>query len=384
MSFRHLDDAVLADVRDAAIEIRLYTEGNMEALGSDINPAFWGAIRGGGHQIAKLSVALNELNGVKNLVGGEVPMKRFLTMAIVLAAGRPQENVFRKALAICSEDTVPPNVAIDLSDVPRNTSGELEIQIDRDETLEVGFLHRGAEASRSVARLSVHRHFDGQPSFVSGDKADLGNGTGWIIAPDLIATNHHVVAARMPNESPASEQDFVAQGKSTSIQFDFYDDQHETIAVDSVECLVSAGQLDYALLKTPPGAITRPPLRLRNQTLTKSPAAALGARVNLLQHPDGKPMRLGFRNNFVITGSPDRLSYLTDTAGGSSGSPVFDDDWLVAALHRGWRPTANPVMIWGKEIHQENYGTPIQLILDDVKARAPDVHSLIENAQTQP
>ena len=65
------------------------------------------------------------------------------------------------------------------------------------------------------------------------------------------------------------------------------------------------------------GTSDRSPLRLRTNPLLRPATSALRERVNVLQHPNGDPMRLGFRNNFVVTGSVARLSYLTDTAGGS-------------------------------------------------------------------
>jgi hypothetical protein len=54
-------------------------------------------------------------------------------------------------------------------------------------------------------------------------------------------------------------------------------------------------------------------------------------------------MRLGFRDNFVVVGDDDGLSYLTDTQFGSSGSPVCDDHWFVAALHSGSRTAATSI-----------------------------------------
>jgi endonuclease G, mitochondrial len=109
---------------------------------------------------------------------------------------------------------------------------------------------------------------------------------------------------------------------------------------------------------------------------------ALRERVNVLQHPLGEPMRLGFRNNFVVTGSAERLSYLTDTAGGSSGSPICDDLWFVAGLHRGWATIkGDPVSVWGKEIRQENYATPIALILADIAAKDPALRAEIDAGQ---
>ena len=85
---------------------------------------------------------------------------------------------------------------------------------------------------------------------------------------------------------------------------------------------------------------------------------------------------------FVVTGSESKLSYLTDTAGGSSGSPICDDPWFVAALHRGFMTIpGGPVTVWGKSISQENYGTPIGLVLQHLAANHPDLHAEIEAGQ---
>src|SRR5262249_10531744 len=93
---------------------------------------------------------------------------------------------------------------------------------------------------------------------------------------------------------------------------------------------------------------------LRTNPIAKPKDRALRERVNVLQHPNGDPMRLGFRNNFVVTGSESRLSYLTDTPDGSSGPPICDDAWFVAALHRAWTTiTGAPLTVWGKAISPE-------------------------------
>jgi hypothetical protein len=89
-------------------------------------------------------------------------------------------------------------------------------------------------------------------------------------------------------------------------------------------------------------------------------------------------MRLGFRNNFVVTGTAERLSYLTDTDGGSSGSPLCDDAWFAAGLHRGFTAIeGGPVQVWGREISQENYGTPVPRIMAHLAEHHPDLHAEI-------
>ena len=88
-----------------------------------------------------------------------------------------------------------------------------------------------------------------------------------------------------------------------------------------------------------PGAASRPlsdsgipPGRPRAAELKR------GSRLNIIQHPQGDSKRIAIRSNFYFdfhstAQEPDRLRYLTDTEPGSSGSPVFGDDWRVVALH---------------------------------------------------
>jgi endonuclease G len=204
-----------------------------------------------------------------------------------------------------------------------------------------------------------------------------------MIGPRLLITNYHVINARTPRESSASEADFKLQAASTQADFDFYQEGDTALTtVSALECAAADGELDYAVLRLDAAAAGREPFRLRANPLTRPQGSALQERVNVLQHPNGDAMRLGFRNNFVVTGSSERLSYLTDTRGGSSGSPICDDAWFVAGLHRGWANIeGEPVKVWGKEIRQENYGTPMGLILAQLQAAHADVHAEIVAGQ---
>jgi V8-like Glu-specific endopeptidase len=61
-------------------------------------------------------------------------------------------------------------------------------------------------------------------------------------------------------------------------------------------------------------------------------------RVNIIQHPSGGPKQIAIYHNIVAYTDEKRVQYLTDTLPGSSGSPVFDDQWRIVALHHsgGW------------------------------------------------
>ena len=388
MPFRYLDDTTLDDVRQAALDLAFYTDGNLSVLVAEIPPGFVAAtLPSGVDPGARLYGFIGQLNRTRVLVTGEVPLHLWLKAAIGLAAGRPQGEVFGRALELSSMDglAAPPGAPPPTSDVPKlpRTDAGLEILIGgADDTLEVGYLHSGAAASRSVARLRVHRYFDGFPSMLPGDQPDRGNGTGWLLAPGLLITNHHVINAREPSEPAASEQDFDLQGAAVEAVFDDFGPGATPVSVFPTGCVAADSTLDFALLRLPPDVEPRQPLRLRSSPVLKPADRALRERINVLQHPGGKPMRLGFRNNFVVTGSAERLSYLTDTAGGASGSPLFDDAWFVAGLHRGFdRIEGGPVTVWGQEIGQENYGTPITVLLAHLAEHHPALHEEILAAQ---
>ncbi|ADJ48155.1 serine protease [Amycolatopsis mediterranei S699] len=394
MTFTYLNDAALEEVRRAAIDLGFADEQNRLALAAGISRAFVDAFTTGGTGVAKLLTLTSRMNGTRVLLSGEVPLQTWLNNAILLSAGTEEELVFRRALEIVSVDGIaPPTTSpsdapaaapTDAAELPR-TDGELEITIVEDDTLDVGFLHDGARVSRSVAKLLVPRHFGGVPSTLPRGVPDVGLGTGWLLAPGLLITNFHVMNARLAREPAASDVDFEHQAKVTEVVFDYYRTDSEVCSVPSEGCVAFDRELDYAILRLPTGSVPRQPMRLRDAPIIKPRANPLRERVNVLQHPAGDPMRLGFRNNFVVAGTGDRLSYLTDTAGGSSGSPICDDAWFVAALHRGFQTIpGQPMSVWGKTIRQENYGTPITAILDHLGRTRPDLLEEVASSQGAP
>jgi hypothetical protein len=64
----------------------------------------------------------------------------------------------------------------------------------------------------------------------------------------------------------------------------------------------------------------------------------VGEYVTIIQHPDGKRKQLALRDNQVVDVLDNHLHYRTDTSPGSSGSPVFNDQWEVVALHHSGVP----------------------------------------------
>lgn len=192
------------------------------------------------------------------------------------------------------------------------------------------FFQQAVQTGMSVARLRV-------PKIAQGNQvASVGGlGTGWLISPRLLVTNHHVVNAREQGRPAATNADFKAQAEKTVAWFDYLVEGGDKIEIAVTELVCSKAALDYAILRLADHAALRSRAPIAVQEA--APQLERGIRLNIIQYPNGGPMRLAIRNNFFVGRGEQRfqIRYLTDTIQGSSGSPVLDDNWQVVALHHG-------------------------------------------------
>lgn len=180
--------------------------------------------------------------------------------------------------------------------------------------LHVCFLETGLQRARAVAKLVMS--FGGRTAM----------GTGFLIAPDLVLTNHHNLFER--DGTPA---------ESVRVLFDYEQDAGGRLR-EVVEAPVAAGSsvgewqqagdlVDWAVVRLIAGQADRTPLPLSSR------APAVEDWVAIVQHPGGMPKQIALHHNTVSYVDDNVVHYMTDTEAGSSGSPVFDDRWDVVALH---------------------------------------------------
>ncbi|AII10557.1 trypsin-like serine peptidase [Rhodococcus opacus] len=190
-------------------------------------------------------------------------------------------------------------------------------------------------------------------------KTPAGPATGFLVSDDLLMTNWHVFKTL---ES--------AQDPRVRIVFRFEENENGQIR-SSVSLRADAGrffitgnrELDFALVAVAPLPSGRP-AGTKFGRIRLNPAIGkvlLGQPLNIVQHPGGNPRKLAFRNNLLVSvDDPTRLIYQTDTMPGSSGSPVFNDEWELVALHHR------------AEQAQDSQGRRIDLNGNPVTDRTPD------------
>lgn len=177
----------------------------------------------------------------------------------------------------------------------------------------VSFLEIGMDRARAVSRVRC---------------ADGALGTGFIIPGDLLVTNHHVIGDREGAAGAVAHFNYqkTAEGSDAEV---------EEVPLDPASFFATSVEDDCTIVKLA-GAPSR-----RWGAIDLRPATVRADdRVNIIQHPGGEQKQLSFFHNLVVYAGDGRVQYLTDTLPGSSGSPVFDKDWNLVALHHsgGWIP----------------------------------------------
>lgn len=192
--------------------------------------------------------------------------------------------------------------------------------IGSSDLLDINYLELAIAVGRAVARIQIGNEY----------------GTGFLVGPGLLMTNHHVI------QDPDVARRAVAQ-------FDYQDNaSQEMLPRQDFRCDVNtffstSSDLDFTIV----GVVSRSD---KNRVLTSYPwlkmiadlgKAEKGDPLNIIQHPRGGLKQIAFRRNEVIEipeEKKDFLYYTTDTEPGSSGSPCFNDQWELVALHHSGVP----------------------------------------------
>jgi len=184
----------------------------------------------------------------------------------------------------------------------------LELILDATSTLlPFHFLRTGDRLGRAVVKLL---------------RSDGASGSGFLVAPGILLTNHHVlpdaatagVAIALANYEVAPPGS--APGRPASVPLD-----PETLFVTNAE-------LDFTFCG------------VRGLDFLGSVALDRNSRnvaaletVNIIQHPRGRPKEVALRDNRVVKVDSVVMHYACSTEPGSSGSPVFNNQWEPVALH---------------------------------------------------
>lgn len=185
------------------------------------------------------------------------------------------------------------------------------------------FLEAGARAACAVGRIRIR----------SASGLHRGFGTGFLISPRLLLTNNHVLRQ-------------LAAVRASIVEFNVHEGHGGSavapiaFAMQPDDFYVTDRGLDFTLVAVSEQGSDGTPLEIFgwNRIHLGDDPILIEERVNIIQHPSGRPKQVALRDNVVTDLLPDFLHYRADTEPGSSGSPVFNDQWQLVALHHSGVP----------------------------------------------
>lgn len=223
-------------------------------------------------------------------------------------------------------------------------------------------------------------------------------GTGFLVSPWLLMTNHHVIDSAETAAETIAWFRYVEDEEGAS--------QPTKVTLQPERCFVTspADDLDFTLVAVAPVA-DKPPSETFGYIALHGGVGKIvkGQPVNVIQHPQGRHREVTLRNN-TFSGplvdaqgveNPKYLLYDADTEPGSSGAPLLSDSWELIGLHHASEQQRNAQGLFvdldgnladantpeSKRIWVANRGIRISAIVKDLSARTVDSSSGTDAAE---
>ena len=214
-------------------------------------------------------------------------------------------------------------------------------------------------------------------------------GTGFLVSPWLLMTNHHVIDSAETAADTIAWFRYVEDEEGAS--------QPTKVTLQPERCFVTspADDLDFTLVAVAPVA-DKPPSETFGYIALHGGVGKIvkGQPVNVIQHPQGRHREVTLRNN-TFSGpvvdaqgveNPKYLLYDADTEPGSSGAPLLSDSWELIGLHHASEQQRNAQGLFvdldgnladantpeSKRVWIANRGIRISAIVKDLSARTID------------
>jgi endonuclease G len=223
-----------------------------------------------------------------------------------------------RAAAAAAAEVIPgmePTSEVERAESKTRAGIVLEKIINTADFVGIRYLDEGVAASRAVCRIDIRDEIGRL----------VGYGTGSMVSPRLLLTNHHVL--------PSAEE-----ARFSAAEFNYQDGldgkplQSQVLPLDPDTFFVNDQTRDFALVAVAGREQDLASYGL-NRLIEAQGKAIIGDFVTIVQHPRGEKKQVALRDNRIVDELEFFLHYEADTEPGSSGSPVFNDQWEIVALH---------------------------------------------------
>ena len=221
--------------------------------------------------------------------------------------------------------------------------------IKRDSNLPISFISKAYICSKAVGRIVVNN----------------GMATGFLISGSLVVTCNHVI----PDIDTAI---------NSSFQIDYYVkadgsfNQYTEFKLDPATFFSTSKELNITVVAIK----SEVDLSDRCLPIVTHTGSVSGESINLIHHINGEPQKISFRDGTILELSELQLRYDAPTKGGSSGAPIFNDQWELIGMHQQGGYITSLIDPSTKIFINGGVRTSVLITLFNITARNPSLTSL--------
>ena len=297
-------------------------------------------------------------------------------------------EIVKKGNIVGDSDNLADRLQLIEDKAPEPAAFAFERAIGKNDSVYSNFIELIADTKQKVARVVIKE----------GSRT-LGFATGFMVSERLLLTNWHVF-----NE----KKDVMQSEAQFFYEYDVFGRPKQPVSfrLKPGDFFHSFEGLDYCLVAVEPVDVSGNIQLSSIGYIFLDPATGkLGDEdvelLNIIHHPGGDYKQLSIRENQFKKIMATTLWYKSDTAQGSSGSPVFNDQWQIVALHHMGVPSmsadgknyldieGNIIPVVNGEVDETkvhwiaNEGIRISVILKDLFSSYPD-SDYIKGLKKQP
>ncbi|PGM94041.1 DNA/RNA non-specific endonuclease [Bacillus cereus] len=187
----------------------------------------------------------------------------------------------------------------------------------------ISYFEAGLKAAKPVCRIEVRDRIG----------RVRGHGTGFLVSPSLLLTNNHVLTDEDDALFSLAQFDY-------ELGLDLKEKEIKNFRLAPNRFFMTNERLDFTLVAVEETSADGTKLSNFNflPLLSRKGGILVGEHLSIIQHPSGAPKMVANRENKILDIFDDFIHYETDTEPGSSGSAVYNDEWIVIALHHAGVP----------------------------------------------
>ena len=269
-------------------------------------------------------MSIKRLDDSRNLTMDLVDLQRQQALERYIARSSERERIASELLTKNPfEVDTPERVSLRKAIIDPRDGLAIERIIGQNDLLPISYLEAGRRAANPVCRIEIRDRLG----------RVLGHATGFLVSPSLLLTNNHVLENYDVAQFSVAQFDY-------EVDLDLKERPMKSFRLTPNRFFITDQNLDFTLVAIE--EVSADGTKVSDfgslPLISQTGKGLVGEYVSIIQHPSGAPKAVAIRENQIIDVFDDYIHYSTDTMPGSSGSPVYNDDWFVISLHHAGVP----------------------------------------------